>query len=70
MSKVNKSKTGKHVCKVGYLEIRQKLGFKKPTEVYVVHKKNAVAGPFKDIKDAIEDAKRCINEGIRFSKHK
>tara|TARA_R100001126_G_C4882280_1_gene179931 strand:+ start:1617 stop:1829 length:213 start_codon:yes stop_codon:yes gene_type:complete len=70
MSKTTKSKAGKYVCRVGYLEIRQKLNFKKPTEVFVVHKKNAVAGPFKSIEIAIVEAERCINEGIKYSKYK
>ena len=70
MSKTAKSKSGKYVCRIGYLEIRQKITFKKPTEVFVVHKKNAVAGPYKNIEEAILNAKRCINEGIRYSKYK
>ena len=70
MSKTAKSKIGKFVCKVGYLEIRQKITFKKPTEVFVVHKKNSISGPFKNINKAIIDAERCINENIRYSKYK
>ncbi len=70
MSKTAKSKTGKYVCRVGYLEVRQKLSFKKPTEVYVVHKKNSIAGPYKCITEAIIQAERCVNEGLRYSKYK
>ena len=52
MSKTAKSKLGKYVCSIGYVEIRQRMSFKKPTEVFVVHKKNPIAGPFTSIKEA------------------
>tara|TARA_A100001201_G_scaffold137651_1_gene127778 strand:- start:119 stop:331 length:213 start_codon:yes stop_codon:yes gene_type:complete len=70
MSKTAKSKLGKFVCSIGYVEVRQRMSFKKPTEVFVVHKKNSIAGPFTSIEKAKEEAERCINEGIKYSKHK
>ena len=70
MGKTANSKNGKYVCSVGYLQIRQKMYFKKPTEVFVIHKKNAVGGPYKNIETAIKEAKRCVNEGIKYSKYK
>tara|TARA_A100001201_G_scaffold111460_1_gene95450 strand:- start:393 stop:605 length:213 start_codon:yes stop_codon:yes gene_type:complete len=70
MSKTAKSKSGRYVCKVGYVEVRQKMSFKKPTEVFVVHKKNIIAGPYNSIEEAIKQAERCVNEGIKYSKYK
>jgi len=70
MSKTAKSKIGKYVCTIGYVEVRQRIAFKKPTEVFVVHKKNPIAGPFTSIAEAKKEAVRCINEGIRYSKYK
>ena len=70
MGKTANSKNGKYVCNIGYLQIRQKLYFKKQSEVFVVHKKNSIAGPFKSIEIAKQEAMRCINEGIKFSKYK
>ena len=70
MSKTAKSKLGKYVCTIGYVEVRQRITFKKPTEVFVVHKKNPIAGPFTSIEEAKKEAVRCINEGVKYSKYK
>ena len=49
MAITTKSQIGKYVCNVGYLDIRQRMIYKKPTEVFVVHGRYAIAGPFTSI---------------------
>ena len=49
MAITRKSKIGKYVCKIGYLDIRQRLAHKKPTEVFIVHCRNILAGPFSEL---------------------
>ena len=81
-SKTTMEKRGHHVCKVDYLNIRQRItmprikkGFRGGTEkiagkvdVFVYHAKNKVAGPFKSHKLAIEEAEKLVEKNYRYSK--
>jgi len=70
MAVTTKSKIGKYVCKVGYLDIRQRMVFKKPTEVFISHGRYVVAGPFKSINEARIEAKKCVEQNIRHDKYR
>jgi len=83
-SKTTMEKRGHHVCKVGYLQIRQRIimpRIKKNNrgelttlsgnvEVFVYQAKNKVAGPFKSHKLAKEAATELIEKNFKFNKHK
>ena len=70
MAVTTTSKLGKYVCKIGYLDIRQKFTYKKSTDVYVCHGKHHVAGPFKSIESAKNKADMLVSEGYKYDKHK
>ena len=70
MAVTTKSKIGKYVCKVGYLDIRQRILFKQPTEVFVVHCRNILAGPFNSISKAKLQAKLLVTDKIKYDKHR
>ena len=75
-------KYGSYVCKVGYLDVRQKIEMPRiqknnrgdtvklsgKVEVFVYHAKNKVAGPFKSHKLAIEEAEKLVERNYRYSK--
>ena len=77
-------KYGSYVCKVGYLDVRQKIEMprlkkglrggiqevKGSVEVFVYHAKNRIAGPFKSHKLAIEEAEKLVKRNFRYSKFK
>ena len=64
------SKLGNYVCKVEYLDIRQRLVYKKPTQVFVCHGKHSIAGPFNSIEQAKDKAKLLVLERVKYDKHK
>jgi len=64
------SKLGKYVCKVEYLDIRHKLVYKKPTQVFICHGKHSLAGPYKNIEEAKTKAKLLVSERVKYDKHK
>ena len=80
MAVTNTSKLGKYVCKIGYLDIRQKMVLgkwtknfkgemiKQPgsTEVFVYHGKHVLTGSFKSIMEAEAEAKKLVAEGIKY----
>jgi len=82
-SKSTMEKRGHHVCKVGYLTIRQRIAMPRikknnrgelmtlsgNVEVFVYHAKNKVAGPFKSHKLAIEAATELVEKNFRFNKY-
>lgn len=70
MGETIKTRIGGYVCRVGYLDIRQRTAYKKATEVFVVHSKNIVAGPYKSVSEARKEAERCVNEGIKHVKNR
>ena len=70
MGKTATSKLGKYMRRIGYLDIRQRMSYKKPTEIYVCHTKHVMSGPFKTIKQAEESALDLINSGSCYDKHK
>ena len=77
-------KYGSYVCKVGYLDVRQKIEMprikkglrggiqevKGNVEVFVYHGKNRASGPFKSHKLAIESANKLMEQQFKFKKHK
>ena len=77
-------KYGSYVCKVGYLDVRQKIEMPKlkkglrggiqevkgSVEVFVYHAKNRVAGPFKSHKLAIEEAEKLVEKKFKYIKTK
>jgi hypothetical protein len=64
------SKLGKYVCKIGYLDIRQRMVYKKSTEVFVCHGKHHIAGPFLSIKEAKKEANSLLLQGVKYDKHR
>lgn len=70
MAITTKSQIGKYVCNVGYLDIRQRMIYKKPTEVFVVHGRYAIAGPFTSIEHARVEARRCVEENRKHDKYR
>ena len=70
MAVTTTSKLGKYVCKVGYLDIRHQLVYKKPSQVYVCHGKHHISGPFNSIEQAKYKAKTLISEKVKYDKHK
>tara|TARA_Y100001938_G_C7820433_1_gene296346 strand:+ start:286 stop:537 length:252 start_codon:yes stop_codon:yes gene_type:complete len=78
-----KEKYGSYVCKVGYLDIRQKIEMprlkkgirggvqevKGSVQVFVYHAKNRIAGPFKSHKLAIESAQELLGKKFKYSKY-
>ena len=78
-----KEKYGNYICKVGYLDIRQKIEmprFRKlnngekqkipgKVEVFVYHAKNKLAGPYKGKEAAVVKAKELVSNNIRYEKH-
>ena len=83
-SKTTMEKRGPHVCKVDYLNIRQRIimpRIKKAlrggvqevpgsVEIFVYHAKNKVAGPFKSHKLAIEEAEKLVERKFKYNKNK
>ena len=81
-SKTTMEKRGHHVCKVDYLNIRQRITMPRikktirgekqqlpgSVEVFVYHAKHKVAGPFKSHKLAIEEAEKLVERNFRYSK--
>ena len=79
-----KEKYGSYVCKIGYLDIRQKiempritkstrgdaLKLKGSVQVFVYHGKNKLAGPFPSHKLAIESALELVGKNTKYSKFK
>ena len=70
MGKTATSKLGKYMRKIGYLDIRQRIVYKKPTEVYVCHTKHVMSGPFKTVQEAEKSALDLISSGSCYDKHK
>ena len=80
MGKVEKY--GSYVCKVGYLDVRQKIEMprikkglrggvqevKGSVQVFVYHGKNKLAGPFKSHKVAIESALELVGRKFKYNK--
>ena len=76
-------KYGSYVCKVGYLDVRQKIEMpriKKTTRgdmqkvsgsvtVFVYQGKHQIAGPFKSHKLAIEAATKLVERKFKYNKH-
>ena len=83
-SKTTMEKRGHHVCKVDYLNIRQRIAMPRikqglrggiqevagSVEVFVYHAKHKIAGPFKSHKLAIEEAEKLVKSNYRYSKFK
>ena len=81
-SKTTMEKRGHHVCKVGYLNIRQRIAMprlkkglrggvqevKGSVQVFVYHGKNKLAGPFKSHKVAIESALELVGRNFKYNK--
>jgi len=75
-------KYGSYVCKIGYLDIRQKIEMPKikkglrggiqevkgSVQVFVYHGKNKLAGPFKSHKVAIETALELVGRNFKYNK--
>ena len=75
-------KYGSYVCKVGYLDVRQKIEMpriKKTTrgdmqkvsgkvEVFVYSGKHKIEGPFKSHKLAIESAEKLVERKFKYNK--
>jgi len=75
-------KYGSYVCKVGYLDVRQKIEMprikkglrggtqevKGSVEVFVYSGKHKVAGPFKSHKLAIESAEKLVERKFKYNK--
>ena len=75
-------KYGSYVCKVGYLDVRQKIEMPKikkglrggiqevkgSVQVFVYHGKNKLAGPFKSHKVAIETALELVGRNFKYNK--
>jgi len=70
MAVTTTSKLGKYVCKVGYLDIRQIIAYKKPTDVYICHGKHHISGPYKSVEEAKKKANILILEKVTYDKHK
>ena len=82
MGKGKIEKYGSYVCKVGYLDVRQRIlmpkvkkgirgdiqGIPGNVEVFVYHSKNKVSGPFKSHKLAIESANELVSKNYKFKK--
>ena len=82
MGKGKKEKYGSHVCKVDYLDVRQKIEMPRikknnrgdaikvsgKVEVFVYHGKNKLAGPFKSHKVAIESALELVGKKTKYNK--
>ena len=80
MGKVEKY--GSYICKVGYLDIRQKIEMPRlkkglrggvqeiagSVDVFVYHGKNKIAGPFKSHKLAIESANELVGKNFKYNK--
>jgi hypothetical protein len=78
------NRLGNYICKVGYLDIRQKVVQPKrqrmpngsyemvggKSEILIYHSKAKMAGPFKTKDAAIVKAKELVSQGIKYSKHK
>jgi hypothetical protein len=77
-------KYGSYVCKVGYLDIRQKIEMPRvrktnrgdtqqlpgKVEVFVYQGKHQLSGPFKSHKLAKESAIELVENNVKFDKHK
>jgi|TARA_R110002167_G_scaffold111225_1_gene282681 hypothetical protein len=77
-------KYGSYVCKIGYLDIRQKIVMprikkglrggttevKGSVDVFVYSGKHQIAGPFKSHKLGIEKAKELVENKYKFNKFK
>ena len=77
-----KEKYGNYLCKIGYLDVRQKIDMPRirkmnngekqtipgKVEVFVFHGKNKVAGPFNSHQLAIDTATELVGKGYKFNK--
>jgi len=77
-----KEKYGNYLCKIGYLDVRQKIDMPRKrklnngefqtipgkVEVFVYHGKNKIAGPFKSHIKAIESANELLVRNYKFNK--
>ena len=75
-------KYGSYLCKVGYLDVRQKIEMPRikknnrgdaikvsgKVEVFVYHGKNKASGPFKSHKLAIESAEQLVERKFKYNK--
>jgi len=78
-----KEKYGSYLCKVGYLDIRQKIEMPRvrtlsngdkqtmsgKIDVFVYHAKHQLAGPYKSRKVATIKANEMIENNIKYEKH-
>jgi len=78
-----KEKYGNYLCKVGYLDVRQKIEMPRKrtlnngelqtipgkVELFVYHGKHKLQGPFTSSKDAINKAENMISDGIKYERY-
>jgi hypothetical protein len=78
-----KEKYGNYLCKIGYLDIRQKIEMPKfktlsngekqtisgKVEVFIYHSKHKLGGPYISHIAAKTKAKEMIKNNIRYEKH-
>jgi len=78
-----KEKYGNYLCKVGYLDIRQKIEMPRfrtlsngerqtisgKVEVFIYHGKHKLDGPHTNHMVAINKAKEMLKNNIRYEKH-
>jgi len=79
-----KEKYGSYLCKIGYLDIRQKIEMPRTrqlsngesqtlggkVDIFVYHGKHQLAGPFKGSNIAINKANELLSNGIKYEKFK
>ena len=84
MGKGKTEKYGSYLCKVGYLDVRQRIVMPRTkktnrgdsqqlpgsVEVFVYQGKNKITGPFKSHKLAIESATELVEKNFKFNKNK
>ena len=84
MGKGKIGKYGSYLCKVGYLDVRQRIEMPRirkgnrgeelqstgKVEVFVYQGKNKLSGPFKSHKLAIESATEMVENKVKYIKHK
>ncbi len=77
-------KLGRYLCKVDYLDLRQKIDMPRTrrlnngekqivpgkVEVFVYYAKNQVAGPYKSHKEAKLKAEELVSKKFRYKKEK
>jgi len=78
-----KEKYGSYICKVGYLDIRQKIEMPRvrtlsngdtqtmsgKIDIFIYHGKHPIGGPYKSRKEATLKAKQLIENNIKYEKH-